>query len=258
MAESYERRLVPAVFTPFANDLAERAARAADHAPERVLELAAGTGVLTSAVLAALPGAEVVATDFNKAMVAVGEQRVPAATWQTADAGDLPFESATFDMVLCQFGVMFFPDKPTAFSEMRRVLTPNGSCLVSAWGPIDAHDFQSAVVDACDRMFPNDPPKFMRSVPHHYDDADDLVDDVEAGGLRVVEVAHVTLESPAASAADIAAGYCLGTPLRSEIEQRDGNLASVVAAATDEIERRLGTGMVRGRMLAHVVTCTPA
>ena len=255
MPEAYERGLVPAVFRPFAKDLAERAARLR---PATVLELAAGTGVLTEEVLALLPSAKVVATDLNEAMVAVGEERTPQAIWRTADAMDLPFDDDAFDLALCQFGVMFFPDKPAALSEARRVLRRDGFVLLNAWGPLEAHDFQAAVVTACDRLFPHDPPMFMRSVVHYYANVDDLIADLEGGGLRVVDVEQVVLESPARSAAEIAAGYCLGTPLRSEIDARTGELAAVVDELAVEIESRLDAMRRRGRMQAHVVTASSA
>jgi ubiquinone/menaquinone biosynthesis C-methylase UbiE len=250
MPEAYEGGLVATVFRPFAKDLAQRAARLG---PQRVLELAAGTGVLTLEVLGMLPSADVVATDLNEPMVALGELHAPRALWRTADAMDLPFEDAAFDLVLCQFGVMFFPDKPAALSEVRRVLVAGGSCLLNVWGALAAHDFQAAVVAACDRLFPHSPPSFMRSVPHYYANVDTLVADIEAAGLRVVEVEQLVLESPQASAVDIAVGYCFGTPLRSEIEARGGDFDSVVGAIASEIEGHLGGGTVTGRMQAYVV-----
>jgi len=253
MPDAYQGGLVASVFGPFAKDLARRAARLG---PKRVLELAAGTGVVTLELVAMLPSAEVVATDLNDAMVALGELRCPGAVWQHADAMALPFEDATFDMVLCQFGVMFFPDKPAALSEVRRVLVDGGSCLLNVWGPLAAHDFQAAVVTACDRLFPHDPPRFMRSVPHYYANVDDLCADMAAGGLRVVEVEQLVLESPPVSAADIAVGYCFGTPLRSGVEARGGDFDTVVGAIAAEIESRLGAAAVTGRMEAHVVIGT--
>lgn len=114
MPEAYERWLGPTVFRPFAVDLAGRVAA---RRPGRVLELAAGTGVLTRELLAADPHCDLTATDLNSAMVEFGRRRAPAALWRQADATDLPFDAGRFDAVVCQFGVMFFPDKPAAFAE---------------------------------------------------------------------------------------------------------------------------------------------
>ena len=255
MPGAYEQWLVPTVFWPFAADLARRAAA---RAPERVLELAAGTGAVTGELVAALPSASVTATDLNPAMVELGRSRVPAAQWQQADAMDLPFDDAAFDLVVCQFGVMFFPDKPAAFAQARRVLTPDGTLLVNTWGTVDTHDFAAALTAGLEHAFPDDPPTFIAAVPHGYADLDVVVADIRAGGLDCVGVETVTLDGHAPSAADVAAGFCTGTPIRAQIEARGADLASVTAAVAKEMEARLGTGPVTGRMTAHVIEATPA
>ncbi|MEA2843826.1 MAG: hypothetical protein QOJ69_1497 [Actinomycetota bacterium] len=252
MPEAYDRWLAPAVFRPFAADIARRVA---GHAPHRVLELAAGTGVLTRELVAAVAFAEVTATDLNDAMVDFGRRHVPGAVWRQADAMDLPLDDAEYDVVVCQFGAMFFPDKPAAFAEARRVLRPAGTLLVSTWATLDTHEFQSALVAGLGRAFPDDPPTFMASVPHGYADVQIVVADLRAGGFDRVTVESVTLEGQAQSAADVAAGYCAGTPVRAEIEAR-GNLAVTTAFVAGQMEARLGTGEVRGRMTAHVFEAT--
>ncbi|MFD7572331.1 class I SAM-dependent methyltransferase [Streptomyces sp. NPDC059810] len=155
MPDAYEQYLVPVVFRPFAEDLAARAT--ALH-PGRVLELAAGTGALTSILLTAAPSAEVTATDLNEAMVAFGSARAPGAAWRRADAQRLPFPDGGFDLVVCQFGVMFFPDRVAAFTEVRRVLAPSGRFLFNTWGPIGTHGFESALQAGLDRACEGPPP----------------------------------------------------------------------------------------------------
>jgi SAM-dependent methyltransferase len=252
MPEAYERWLVPAVFRPFAVDAARRVSA---HAPRRVLELAAGTGVLTRELAGAVPSAEITATDLNRAMVDFGRRQVPGPVWQQADATSLPFADAEFDVIVCQFGVMFFPDKPAAFAEARRVLTPEGTLVMSAWADVDTHGFQAAVVAGLARAFPDDPPPFMAAVPHGSADSDVVAADLRSAGFPVVIVEAVTLEGHAPSAQDLAAGYCTGTPLRAEIEER-GDLGATTSIVAAEIEARLGTGQVRGRMTAHVYEAT--
>jgi ubiquinone/menaquinone biosynthesis C-methylase UbiE len=132
MPEAYDRWLAPAMFHPFAVDLARRAARLI---PRRVLEIAAGTGVLTRELITAIPSAAVTATDLNAAMVEFGSRRAPEAAWQQADALRLPFGDRQFDLVVCQFGVMFFPDKPAAFREVQRVLMPGAGCCSARGAP---------------------------------------------------------------------------------------------------------------------------
>jgi SAM-dependent methyltransferase len=254
MPEAYDRWLAPTVFHPFAVELARRVSALA---PRRILELAAGTGVLTRELLAAVGSAEVTATDLNDAMVDFGRLQAPGAAWRQADATAMPFDDGEFDLIVCQFGVMFFPNKPTAFAEARRVLAPEGSLLLSTWATLDTHDFQAALVAGLDRAFPEDAPTFMVSVPHGYADIDAIVADLHAGGLDCVAVESVTLEGRAGSAADLAAGYCTGTPLRAGIEAR-GDLATATAVVAQEMEARLGMGVVTGRMTAHVIEARPA
>jgi ubiquinone/menaquinone biosynthesis C-methylase UbiE len=156
MPEAYERWLAPTVFHPFAVDLARRAL---SHAPKRVLELAAGTGVLTRELVGGLPQADVTATDLNPAMVDFGRQATSGATWRQADALDLPFQAGEFDLIACQFGVMFFPDKAGAFAEIRRVLTADGRLLMSTWGPVSTHGFAAALMAGVERAFPATRPR---------------------------------------------------------------------------------------------------
>ena len=121
----YDRCLGPLLFVPYARDIA---ARAALLRPGRVLETAAGTGIVTEALAAALPDAEIVATDLNQAMLDIaGARGLPArVNFQAADAQALPFPDSSFDLVVCQFGAMFFPDRVGAYGEARRVLRPGG------------------------------------------------------------------------------------------------------------------------------------
>jgi SAM-dependent methyltransferase len=254
MPEAYDRLLAPSVFRPFAADLAERAARL--H-PTRVLELAAGTGVLTSELVGALPEAEVVATDLNGAMVEFGSGVAPGATWQQADALDLQFDDEQFDLVVCQFGVMFFPDKPAAFRETRRVLRPDGRLLFNTWATIDKHGFAAALLAGIERVFPDDPPTFLVAIPHGYPDLDQVAADLVAGGLEHVSIETVTLEGQAGAAADIATGFCTGTPLRMAIESR-GDLAGSTAAISEEMTSLLGPGPITAQMTAYVVESRPS
>jgi len=126
MPEVYDRCLGPALFAPLA---ARVAAEAQALAPRRVLELAAGTGILTAELVRALPAAEITATDLSPAMVGWAADRVAGPRWLQADAQQLDLPDADFDLVVCQFGVMFFPDKMAAFAEAARVLAPGGTLL---------------------------------------------------------------------------------------------------------------------------------
>jgi SAM-dependent methyltransferase len=253
MSEAYERWMVPTVFRPFAADLARRAGA---RAPRRVLELAAGTGVLTRELVTTIPDASVTATDLNAAMVELGRRLVPGASWERVDAMEIPFDDGSYDMVVCQFGAMFFPVKAAAFAQVRRVLEPAGTFLLNTWAELAAHDFERALVDVLERLFPTDPPRFLAAVPHGYADPDVIVADLADGGLRCVAVERVSLQGHAGSAAGLATGYCTGSPLRAELEAR-GDLTALTAAVAAAMDAALGGGPVTGTMTANVVEATP-
>jgi SAM-dependent methyltransferase len=253
--EWYERAMVPLFFEPCAADLAPRIAALR---PRRVLELACGTGALTRALARALPPeVEIVATDLNGPMLAQAAATGTArpVTWQVADAMQLPFEAASFDVVACQFGVMFFPDKGGAHAEARRMLRPGGHLVFSVWGSLEDNDLPDTVTRALAAHFPADPPTFMARVPHGYHDPATIAHDLARGGFAAAP-AISTFDAPclAASARVVAEGLCRGTPMRSEIASRDpGGLDAATAAAEQALVARFGTGDVAGRMRALVV-----
>ena len=253
--EVYERYLVPLIFEPYAEDLARRLAA---RSPARVLEVAAGTGVVTRRLASALPaGVEIVATDLNQAMLDmaadVGTGR--PVQWRQADAMQLPFDDGSFDAVVCQFGVMFFPDKPKAFSEARRVLKAGGVYLFNVWDRIEANEFADTVTTALQSIFPDDPPRFLARTPHGYHQRSTIGQDLERGGFEASpRIDTVAAPSRAGSARDPAIAYCQGTPLRNEIEARDkSRLGEATDVAADAVSRRFGPGPVEARIQAHVV-----
>jgi ubiquinone/menaquinone biosynthesis C-methylase UbiE len=130
----YDKYLGPLIFEPYAQDLANRLSALN---AERVLETAAGTGIVTRALERSLsPRGSIVATDLNQPMLDHAAERIPSSrvSWQKADAQALPFPDGAFDAVICQFGVMFFPDRQKAYREARRVLKPGGHFIFNVWG----------------------------------------------------------------------------------------------------------------------------
>ena len=252
----YDAYLVPLIFEPYAADLARRLA---GRSPSRVLEVAAGTGVVTRALAQALPeGASIVATDLNQAMLdqaaAIGTRR--AVEWRQADAMQLPFPDRAFDAVVCQFGVMFFPDRAKAFSEARRVLRPGGVLLFNVWDRIADNEFADVVTSALATAFPADPPRFLARTPHGYHDPRAIERDLANGGFGASpRIDTIAARSKADSARIPAIAYCQGTPLRNEIEARDASrLAELTDLAAEAIAARFGRGAVDGKIQAHVVT----
>ena len=251
----YERLLVPLIFRPYAEDLAPRVMAGR---PSRILELAAGTGALTRAMAARLDGASIVATDLNQPMLELaaaqlaGDDRV---TWQQADALDLPFADESFDAAACQFGVMFFPDKPKSHADVRRVLRPGGRYLFNTWDAIAHNDFAAVLLEALFEAFPDDPPRFIERTPHGYHDIGTIELDVMAGGFARPAIERVERVARAASALDVATGFCQGTPIRGEIEARGApGLMAVTEAVARALERRFGSGPIEGAIAAFVVS----
>jgi SAM-dependent methyltransferase len=153
---------------------------------------------------------------------------------------------------------MFFPDKPKAFAEARRVLRAGGVFLFSVWDRIEENEFADVVTNAVASMFPDDPPQFLRRTPHGYFDRHAIERDLSAGGFsRAAEITTFEARSRATSPDVPAIAYCQGTPLRNEIEARDaGRLADATAFAADAVARRFGSGTVDGKIQAHIVTVT--
>lgn len=258
VAAFYQQHLVPLIFAPYAVDLA---ARLALRPASSVLELAAGTGVLTRELARRLaPGTQLVATDLNESMLAVAQAQgaAGAVTWRQADAMALPFADASFDAVVCQFGVMFFPDKARAFAQMRRVLRPGGTLLFNVWDRIETNAFAQVVHDTVGALFPADPPRFLARLPHGYFSTEVIARDLAlAGFVAPPAFETVAAVSRADTPAIAALAYCQGTPLRGEIEARDpARLETVTAAATEALAARFGAGPVEGRIQAVVVQVT--
>jgi SAM-dependent methyltransferase len=256
ISKLYEAYLVPLIFAPYATDLANRLA---SRNLSRVLEIAAGTGVVTRALASALPErVSIVATDLNQAMLdqgsLVGTRR--PVEWRQADAMQLPFADGTFDAVVCQFGVMFFPEKSKAFAEARRVLRPGGAVIFNVWDRIMENEFADTVTSALESLFPTDPPRFLARTPHGYYDRPTIERDLASGGFtKSALFATVAARSRADSFRVPAVAYCQGTPLRNEIEARDASrLGEATDIAAEAIAQRFGRGAVDGKIQAHIVT----
>ena len=253
--EFYDRFMVPLIFETYAVDLADRVASIK---PRDVLETAAGTGVLTRALASRLaPSTRIVATDLNQPMLDQASRRQTEGSphWQQADALALPFADQGFDAVACQFGAMFFPDKVRGYSEARRVLRPGGRFLFNVWDRIENNEFADVVTEALARVFPDDPPRFMARTPHGHHDVGQIREDLKAAGFADISVDAVDATSKAPSARQVAVAYCQGTPLRNEIEARDGSLLEeAMNRATEALAQRFGNDAIEGRIRAVVIT----
>lgn len=250
--ELYDRYMGPLLFTPWAEHLAERIAPLR---PERILETAAGTGIATRAVSAALPTAEIIATDINPGVVEFAAQRFQSecVTFQAADAQELPFGEASFDLVLCLFGIMFFPDKVRANEEARRVLRPGGRYVLVTFNRLALNPVPKAAGEAVATLFAEDP-RYMERGPFSYTDAAVVEQDLRSAGFQNIELETVEVPS-VVSARDAAHGIVLGSPFRAEIERLDPSALERATAAVEQALRPWdGTN---APMSAHIASATP-
>jgi ubiquinone/menaquinone biosynthesis C-methylase UbiE len=223
-----------------------------------VLELAAGTGVVTRQLAAMLgPAAELVATDLNPAMLeeAARHPIARAVEWLPADACALPFPDASFDAVACQFGAMFFPDRVQGYAEARRVLRPGGVFVFNVWDEIAHNEVADEVTRALAARFPAAPPRFLARTPHGYHDRARIASDLRDAGFPAATIDVLAARSLAASARVPAVAYCQGTPLSGELAAMgDAAVAEGTDAAAAALQARFGSGRIEGRIQALVVT----
>ncbi len=250
--ELYDRYMGPLLFEPYARVLA---ARAALLQPDRILETAAGTGIVTRALHSAAPQAQIVATDLNPVMLGVAAQnlRSPRVSFQPADAQELPFDDESFDLVVCQFGVMFFPDKVRAHQEARRVLRSNGHYLLVSFDRLELNAVPKAAGNAVAALFPDDPPEYMERGPFSYADPALIEQDLRAAGFTRIQLETIALTTRV-NASDAAQGLVLGSPFRAEIERRD---SSALDRGLDAVRAALAQWDENDAPIsAHVVTTT--
>lgn len=221
-AELYERLLVPTVTLPWARDLVERVGLATDG---RVLDVACGTGVVARLAASHVGvGGRVAALDVNRGMLAVGRSLRPPAgatiDWYEGSAGALPFGDGEFDVVLCQLGLQFFPDRPPALREMRRVLAAAGRVGASVYTSIERNPAARALADAVDRQFGGGASRAKRS-EHSLSDADELRELFEAAGFAGtrVETVERTIRFP--SVEEWVEIQFTATPLAALLAERD-------------------------------------
>jgi ubiquinone/menaquinone biosynthesis C-methylase UbiE len=255
--EFYDRKLVPLLFEPYAFDLAKRVARLK---PRRVLEVAAGTGVATRRLLDILPSdSRITVTDLNEPMLDQARVRVGRdvrVTWQQADALALPFDDGSFDVVVCQFGLMFFPDKPQGMHEFHRVLSNGGHLLLNVWDSLANNPPARISNDVIAEFLPKDPPRFWNT-PHGSHDVKELRRLADAAGFGEIEITTLPIEGVSPSAKDAAEGLVRGTPLANAIAERaPKKFDEIVRRTADCLAAEYGSSPLRIPMQAHVLTAT--
>lgn len=252
-----DRYLAPSLLSPFADDMARRLSRLSIGP---LLETSADTGILTQAIGSATSaGLIIIATDPSMEAIehASPKPGMGRIRWQQADPRALPFKDGTFGIVTCQFAVATQPDRLQTFREARRVMKQGGRFVFNVLAHIRHNPVAGCVQDIMDDLFPGDPPRFVGDVLYGYADNEAIDDDLTEAGFTDAIYTTIDLPYAAASAHDVVVGYCLGTPLRSEIEMRaPRETERVTQAATAALQRRFGAGPIEATMRAHVVSAS--
>jgi ubiquinone/menaquinone biosynthesis C-methylase UbiE len=238
--QHYDQGLGPMIFVDYAADIAQRVAAGS---PARVLETAAGTGIVTRALRDALPaGVRLTATDLNPPMLEIARAKFQPGEqveFQPADAMALPFADGSFDAVVCQFGVMFFPDKDKSYREVHRVLGAGGRYLFSVWDSHRYNPFGRIAHEVAGSFFPTDPPQFY-NVPFSYQQIDPIKESLIAAGFTDINIAVVRLKKEIPDASVFARGIVYGNPLIEQIRARGGDPERIYDAVVQKLRHEFG------------------
>ena len=250
----YEQFLGSVLFEPYAIDLAGRVANLAE---DSVLEMACGTGILTQQLRTRLKSSvTLTATDINPGMLDYAQRKLKhlnGINWQRADIAALPFPNASFHVAVCQFGLMFVPDRNLAFKEMRRVLMEGGLLAVSVWGRMEANPWGVAVQETIEELFPGNPPQFFK-MPFNFADVDALRRLLTENGFEKIEVQTLPMECRSSSTKSLAIGMIEGAPILAEIKERGGSSGPIVDAVAKAFARLGGDSPFHTTMQAIVAT----
>ncbi len=239
----YDTGLGPNIFFDYADLIAKRCS---ERTALNVVELAAGTGIVSRRLRDTLPPeTRLVVTDLNAPMLDIAKGKFSGTDnveFTVANAMDLPFGDSEFDMIVCQFGVMFFPDKPASYREAARVLRSEGYYIFNVWGPMSENPYSQMAYDVSAKIFPEDPPGFYK-VPFHYGDPSDVKKDLAAAGWHKVEHETIHLKKTIENPEAFANALVYGNPLIDEIRDRGGvDPETVAAAMLDAIHSTFGPG----------------
>lgn len=242
IAQFYDRYFGHGLFGPYAEDIARRA----DLTSGTLLEVAAGTGIVTSVLARSLPAeVSIMATDLNQPMLdfAATKEGMKRVMWRQTDATALPFPDGSFDMVVCQFGVMFYPDRERGHAEAYRVLKPDGRYIFNVWDSVARNPIFALVHETAANLYPHRPPGFIARTPCGYHDEATILRDVRNAGFAEARIEAVNATWSAASHSDPAMAFCQGSPLRAEIEAADPDGPErATAAVAEAIAAHIGDG----------------
>lgn len=248
--QNYDQYLGPFLFEPYARDLVARI----DRNDGRVLELACGTGRVTAHLVKKMNKASLTVTDINPDMLSIAREKVKDSNidWQTADMMELPFKNEEFDVVVCQYGIMFVPDKSKAMSEIYRVLKSGGYFHFNTWDNLDNNPVPNAVITAFRKTLSGEEGQFF-DIPFSMYDPQELERLLKESGFFDIRIERVKKEGEAASAADLSEGFLMGTPAYNAImEHRPGSLQKIKEDVKTAVEAVAGNKQIRTPLNAWV------
>ena len=251
IARTYDEVQGPIYFEPYA---IETAARVAKLNPQKVLETACGTGRVTNHLRQVLsPHASLIATDISTDMMDIAKEKLASVeniTWMEADALHLPFDDEGFDVVVCQFGAMFFPDKEKGFNEAWRVLKSGGTYILTTWEKLDKNEIPAAGRKVMREFFDNSPPANM-NLAFGMNDKEEIRNLLSACRFSNIQMENVVKDSIAESASDLARAIVEGSLIRNFIMEKDPSALPVLKEKTEiAIREKCGDHPVRGKMEA--------
>ena len=250
--ENYDRYLGPVIFEPYAKDLAARARKVR---PKSVLEIACGTGIVTRMLCDSLgPEVRIIATDLNPGMLVFARKKFNAyenVNWQEADAEKLPFQNGSFDAVICQFGLMFVPDKQAAMREAYRVLGRGGVFLFNVWDAMERNPYAWIAHRTIGSFFKTDPPTFYQ-IPFSFYDDRSIRELLRVAGFSKIEAQSLNLPCSSVSAGEFATGLARGNPVASAIQERGVNIEDVIDALGRELAKNGGAAPFQNKMQAII------
>jgi len=249
---NYETYLGPLFFEPYAQDLAERLP---DNKCGKILELACGTGRVTKYLIRKLrEDGRLFATDLNEAMLSIGREKVndPRVQWSAIDAHELPYEKESIDLIVCQFGVMFFQDRPKAFREAFRVLRSGETFLFNTWDHIQHNTLTEVTRKVMDQMFPDDPAPFLTKGPFSFFDKEHIHQLLADTGFKDITIDTVRITSTASSVQDCLNGIVDGTPISAYLQERNTPAYEVKGKVAEALEEYRENDILKLPMQAHV------
>jgi ubiquinone/menaquinone biosynthesis C-methylase UbiE len=253
--QNYDKYLGPVLFEPYALDLVRRITGA-----KNILEIACGTGRVTRHLLNALPpDGKLMATDLNAGMIEVAKSIMQDGRihWQVVDAQELPFENDSFDHIICQFGVMFFPDKAKAMAEAYRVLQPGGKYIFNVWDALEFNPRSAIIKTVMEELMGDEAPDFLKKGPYSWFDKDEITNLLKLTGFKEINLDVVYKTAYYETPGDLINGFVKGSPLSAYLaEQTDELREKIVNGLMDRVRGEFGDSKLESPMQAIVCTAS--